>query len=68
VLGDRWLRDTEFGADDRSDGACGLLAISQQLQDAAPDRVTWDIECVHVDIISATANISQYLNDLPEFT
>jgi hypothetical protein len=47
VLGDRRLGDPELGADDRGDHTGGLLAISQQFQDAAPDRVAQDIELVH---------------------
>src|SRR5262249_20040101 len=61
VLGDRRLGDPELSADDHGDRTGGLLAVNQQFQDAAPDWVAQDIERVHADIISAAANISQYL-------
>src|SRR4029453_7955099 len=61
LLGDRRLGDPELGADGRGDGAGGLLAVGQQLQDAAPDRVAQDIERVHATTMSVTAYISQVL-------
>jgi hypothetical protein len=47
VLGHGGLGDAELGADDRGDRSRGLLALGQQLEDPAPDRVAEDVERVH---------------------
>jgi hypothetical protein len=42
------LRDPELGLDELSDLARGLLAIGEQIQDPASDRITENIEGVHI--------------------
>jgi hypothetical protein len=47
VLRDRRLRDPELGLDDGRDRSGGQLTVGQQLQDAAADRVSENVERVH---------------------
>ena len=42
------LRDPELGLDHRGDGPRGQLAIGEQLEDPPADRVSEDVERVHV--------------------
>jgi hypothetical protein len=44
---DSRLRDAELGLDDPDNGARGVLAGGEQLQDAAAHGVAEDIEGVH---------------------
>ena len=44
--------DPELTRDDRGDLAGGLLALGEQFQDPAPDRVPQDVERVHRDILT----------------
>jgi hypothetical protein len=48
VLGNGRLGDPELVADDGRHGACGLFAVGQQLEDPASDRVSENVERVHV--------------------
>ena len=45
------LRDAELRLDDGGDRARGQLAIGEQLEDPAPDRVAEDVERVHARIL-----------------
>lgn len=47
MLGDRRLRYPELPPDDIADRARGLLALGEQLQDAAAHGVSEHIESVH---------------------
>src|SRR4029079_15178493 len=47
VLRDGRLRDAELCLDDRGDGPRRDLALREQLEDPAADRVTQDVERVH---------------------
>jgi hypothetical protein len=59
VLRHARLRDAELGLDDGTDGARGLLAVGEELEDAPADRVAEDVERVHGPIISVLTYISQ---------
>jgi hypothetical protein len=59
VLRDARLGDPELVLDDRGDGTRRLLAVGQQLQDPAPDRIAEDVERVHAGSIAAAAYISR---------
>ena len=59
MLRDRWLRDAELGLDDIADRPRRQLAIREELEDPPPDRVTEDIERLHVGRIQAFTYISQ---------
>ena len=59
VLRDGRLRDAELGLDDRGDRPCRQLAIGEQLEDAAADRVSEDVERVHAAKIQSPTYISQ---------
>src|SRR5690606_19835323 len=47
LLRDGRLRDAEFPRDDLDDLARCVLALGQELEDAAPDRIAEDVERVH---------------------
>ena len=51
MLRDGRLRDPELGLDDGGDRPGGQLAIGEQLEDPAPDRVAEDVERVHAPMI-----------------
>ena len=59
VLRDGRLRDPELGLDDRRDRARGQLAVGEQLEDPAADRVSEDVERVHAAKIQSPTYISQ---------
>src|SRR5215472_10511511 len=59
VHGHRRLGNPEFLLDHRADRPRGLLPVGEQFQDPAPDRVTEDVEGVHVATMPASAYISQ---------
>ena len=56
------LRDPELGLDDGRDRPRGQLAVGEQLEDPAPDRVSQDVERVHAANIQGTTYISQTCN------
>jgi hypothetical protein len=58
VLGDGRLGDPELLLDDSPDFAGGLLTLGQQLEDAAPDRITENVEGVHPQRVSLNTYIS----------
>jgi hypothetical protein len=47
VLGYGGLSDTELAADDFDDLAGGMFALAEDFQDASPDGVGKNIECMH---------------------
>ena len=47
MLGDAGLRDAELALNDSDDLARRLLARRQQLEDASPDWIAQNVECVH---------------------
>ena len=55
MLGDRGLGDAELLLHDRGDLAGRLLAVGEQLQDAAADRVAEDVEGVHAATVTAVS-------------
>ena len=59
VLRDGRLRDAELGLDDRGDRPRGQLAVGEQLEDPAADRVAEDVERVHAATLQSSTYISQ---------
>jgi hypothetical protein len=59
VLGHRGLRDAELGPDHLGHRARRPLAVGQQLEDPAADRITEDVERVHPAKLQARTDISQ---------
>lgn len=51
VLGNRWLTDAKLRGDSVGDGAGRFLTLDDEFEDASADRVSENIECVHVSII-----------------
>jgi hypothetical protein len=52
MLRDTRLGDPELLLDDGADRAGRHLAVGEQLEDAPPDRITEDVERVHLSIIN----------------
>ncbi|GAA1433045.1 hypothetical protein GCM10009616_24060 [Microlunatus lacustris] len=50
MLGDGGLGDAELGGHPGSEGPGRLLAVAQQLDEAATDGIAEDVECVHAFI------------------
>ena len=48
MLGYRRLGDRELRLDGGTDGPCRLLAVGEQFENAPPDRIAEDVECVHI--------------------
>src|SRR6266511_4309109 len=59
------MGDAELRLDDRARLAGRPLAVGEQLQDPAPDRIAEDVERVHGASISAVTHISQALDLSP---
>src|SRR6266511_2441217 len=59
------MGDAELRLDDRARLAGRPLAVGEQLQDPAPDRIAEDVERVHGASISAGTHISQALDLSP---
>ena len=66
VLRDSRLRDAELRLHDRGDVPRGDLAIGEELEDPASDRVTEDVERVHLASVEALTYISQACNKRAE--
>ncbi|MNL66806.1 hypothetical protein D3C87_1913290 [compost metagenome] len=49
MLTDAGLGDAELGSNDRHNFSRGVLALGQQLQNTAANRITQDVESVHQD-------------------
>jgi hypothetical protein len=61
MLGHRRLADAEFCGDRLHHRASRLFAGGQELQDPTPDRITEDVESVHMATLSKSTYISQDL-------
>ena len=59
MLRHRGLRDAELALDHLADLAGAALAVCEQLEDAAADRIAEDVERVHASSIASLTYISQ---------